>query len=93
MSRRSIHLDIPLVTQSDPGTENFGVANGQTMLRQILDPSLTGFVQHRWMRLKKNVMPEIAWSQFRRRFTPGFEAILQQGVDSGWYNPDNTLQL
>ncbi|KAG9311682.1 hypothetical protein JVU11DRAFT_7919 [Chiua virens] len=84
---------IPLVTQSDPGTENFGVANGQTMLRQILDPSLAGFIQHRWMRLKKNVMPEIAWSQLRRRFTPGFEAILQQGVDSGWYDPDNTLQL
>jgi hypothetical protein len=50
------------------------------MLCQMPDPSLTGFVQHHWMRLKKNVMPEIAWSQLRRQFTPGFEAILQQGV-------------
>ena len=57
---------MPLVTQSDPGTENFGIANAQTMLRQTLDPSLTGFVQHRWMRSNKNVMPEIAWSQLRR---------------------------
>ncbi|KIK91877.1 hypothetical protein PAXRUDRAFT_55494, partial [Paxillus rubicundulus Ve08.2h10] len=55
---------IPLVTQSDPGTENFGIANAQTMLRQMHDPTLaaSGFVQHRWMCTKKNVMPEIAWS-------------------------------
>ncbi|KAG6372510.1 hypothetical protein JVT61DRAFT_7616 [Boletus reticuloceps] len=85
--------DIPMVTQSDPGTENFGIANAQTMLRQMHDPSLAGFVQHRWMRTKKNIMPEIAWSQLRKRFTPGFEDLLNQGVDAGWYDPDNTLQL
>ncbi|KIJ06201.1 hypothetical protein PAXINDRAFT_92365 [Paxillus involutus ATCC 200175] len=84
---------IPLVTQSDPGTENFGIANAQTMLRQMHDPGLAGFVQHRWMRKKKNIMPEIAWSQLRRRFSPGFEALLEQGTQSGWYDVDNTLQL
>ncbi|KAG6371003.1 hypothetical protein JVT61DRAFT_10722 [Boletus reticuloceps] len=78
--------DIPMVTQSDPGTENFGIANAQTMLRQLHDPSLAGFVQHRWMCTKKNIMPEIAWSQLR-------EDLLNQGVDVGWYDPDNTLQL
>ena len=52
-----------MITQSDPGTENFGVANGQTLLRQIHDATLDGFVQHRWMRAKKNIKPEIAWSQ------------------------------
>ncbi|KAG6370501.1 hypothetical protein JVT61DRAFT_11414 [Boletus reticuloceps] len=83
---------IPLVTQSDPGTENFGVANAQTLLRQTLDPSLAGFIQHRWMRQKKNVMPEIAWSQLRRRFTPGFENLLDEGVNAGWYDFNNTLQ-
>ncbi|KAL4065979.1 hypothetical protein J3A83DRAFT_4190273 [Scleroderma citrinum] len=50
---------IPMVTQSDPGTENF----------------------------------EIVWSQFQCQFTPGFEALLEKGMDSGWYDPDNTLQL
>jgi len=49
-----------MVTQSDPGTENFGIANAQTLLRQMHDLTLEGFVQHRWMRTKKNIMPEIA---------------------------------
>ncbi|KAG6371947.1 hypothetical protein JVT61DRAFT_8961 [Boletus reticuloceps] len=84
---------IPMVTQSDPGTENFGIANAQTMLRQLYDPALRGHVQHRWMRLKKNIMPEIAWSQLRRRFAPGFEKLFDAGIQSGWYDPDNTLQL
>ncbi|KAG9312434.1 hypothetical protein JVU11DRAFT_6818 [Chiua virens] len=84
---------VPMVTQSDPGTENFGIANAQTMLRQMHDPALQGFVQHRWMRLKKNIMPEIAWSQLRRRFTPGFEEVLEKGIQAGWFDPDNTLQL
>ena len=52
-----------MVTQSDPGTENFGIANAQTLLRQMHDVTLEGFVQHQWMRTKKNIMPEIAWSQ------------------------------
>jgi len=82
-----------MVTQSDPGTENFGIANAQTLLRQMHDPTLEGFVQHRWMRTKKNIMPEIAWSQLRRRFSPGFERLLDSGLDAGWYDPDNTLQL
>ena len=45
--------DIPMVTQSDPGTENFDIANAQTLLLQMHDPTLEGFVQHRWMRTKK----------------------------------------
>ncbi|KAJ7214558.1 hypothetical protein GGX14DRAFT_550501 [Mycena pura] len=86
----SYHLDeieeteyMPLVSQSDPGTENFGLANGHTLLRQLHDPSLEGTLQHRWMREKKNVMPEIGWSQLRHRFTPGFENILDVGVNNG----------
>lgn len=82
-----------MVTQSDPGMENFGVANAQTMLCQMHDLLLSGFVQHRWMRSKKNIMPEIAWSQLRRCFAPGFEALLDEGVAEGWYDPHNTLQL
>ncbi|KAJ7773753.1 hypothetical protein B0H14DRAFT_3095982 [Mycena olivaceomarginata] len=73
----------PLVSQSDPGTENYGIANGHTMLRHLHDPSLSGTLQHRWMLKKKNVMPEIGWSQLRHRFTPGFEDILDVGVNNG----------
>ncbi|KIK92392.1 hypothetical protein PAXRUDRAFT_147444 [Paxillus rubicundulus Ve08.2h10] len=83
---------MPLITQSDPGTKNFGIANAQTMLRQMHDPALSGFVQHQWMR-KKNIMAEIAWSQLCCCFTPGFEALLEQGAEAGWYDTDNTLQL
>ncbi|KAI5991633.1 hypothetical protein EDD15DRAFT_2448524 [Pisolithus albus] len=83
---------IPLVTQSDPGSENFGIANAQTMLRQWHDSALEGTLQHRWMRTRKNIKPEIMWSQLRRRFTPGFESLLDDGVHQGWYDVDNTLQ-
>ena len=82
-----------MVTQSDPGTENFGIANAQTMLRQMYDLALQGYVQHRWLQLKKNIMLEITWSQLCCRFTPGFEAVLKTGIQSGWYDPNNTLQL
>ncbi|KAG1729360.1 hypothetical protein EDD22DRAFT_982663 [Suillus occidentalis] len=84
---------MPMVTQSDPGSKNYGIANAHTMLRQWHDPALQGTLQHRWMRSKKNVMPEITWSQLRRRFTPGFESILDQGVNEGWYDSNNTLQV
>ncbi|KAJ7932229.1 hypothetical protein B0H13DRAFT_2227784 [Mycena leptocephala] len=83
---------IPLVSQSDPGAENLGLANGHTMLRHWHDPSLEGTLQHRWMNEKKNVMPEIAWSQLRHRFTPGFEDILDRGIHNQWYDPNNLLQ-
>ncbi|KAJ7765932.1 hypothetical protein DFH07DRAFT_1014518 [Mycena maculata] len=82
----------PLVSQSDPGTENFGLANGHTLIRHFHDPSLRGTLQHRWMREKKNVMPEISWSQLRHWFTPGFEDILDIGVNNGWYDPDILLE-
>lgn len=83
---------MPLVSQSDPGVENFGLANGHTLLRHWHDPSLKGTLQHRWMSEKKNVMPEIGWSQLRHRWTPGFEDILDVGVNNGWYDPNNLLQ-
>ncbi|KAJ7191511.1 hypothetical protein GGX14DRAFT_506825 [Mycena pura] len=83
---------MPLISQSDPGVENFGLANGHTLLRHMHDPSLVDTLQHRWMNEKKNVMPEIAWSQLRRRFTPGFEDILDIGVNKGWYHPNILLE-
>ncbi|KAI6142101.1 hypothetical protein BKA82DRAFT_3985463, partial [Pisolithus tinctorius] len=71
---------IPMITQSDPGTENFRIANAQTLLWQMHDPALEGYVQHRWMRMKKNIKPEIAWSQLHCCFSPGFESLLDMAV-------------
>ncbi|KAJ7196546.1 hypothetical protein GGX14DRAFT_375956, partial [Mycena pura] len=37
---------MPLISQSDPGVENFGLANGHTLLRHMHDPSLVDTVTH-----------------------------------------------
>jgi hypothetical protein len=84
---------VPLVTQSDPGSENFGVANAQTVIRHRLDPSLSDTLQHRWMIKHQNILSEIKWSMFRRDWTPGFEAILDDGVNQGWYDVNNVLEM
>ncbi|KIK90744.1 hypothetical protein PAXRUDRAFT_151259, partial [Paxillus rubicundulus Ve08.2h10] len=31
--------------------------------------------------------------QLQCHFTPGFEKLLEQGTDAGWFDPNNTLQL
>ncbi|KZO89379.1 hypothetical protein CALVIDRAFT_491834, partial [Calocera viscosa TUFC12733] len=77
---------IPLITQSDPGTENYGMANAQTTLRQLLDPTLVGTLQHQWMRGHSNIKPEIFWSKLRRQWSEGWEALFQEGLDMGWYD-------
>ncbi|KAI5997616.1 hypothetical protein F5J12DRAFT_725221 [Pisolithus orientalis] len=87
---------IPLVTQSDPGSENFGIANAQTMLHQWHDPALEGTLQHQWMCSRKNIKPEIMWSQLCHHFTPGFESLLDNGVHQGcvlptFMNPEHKL--
>ncbi|KAI6002396.1 hypothetical protein F5J12DRAFT_906292 [Pisolithus orientalis] len=74
-------------------TKNFGIANAQTLLWQMHDLALEGYVQHRWMHIKKNIKPEITWSQLHCHFSPCFESLLDMGVDSGWYDPNNMLQL
>jgi hypothetical protein len=78
-----------LMTGSDPGSENNGIANCHTTIRQRLDPSLKGTLQHKWMFAKTNIKSEGGWAQFRAEIAPGFEDILQQGVDSGIFNIDN----
>ncbi|KAF7312964.1 hypothetical protein MKEN_00981000 [Mycena kentingensis (nom. inval.)] len=83
---------MPLVTQSDPGVENFGIANGHTLLRHSQDHSLVDTLQHQWKNEEKNIKPEIVWSQFRRRFVPGFQDILDFGVNNDWYSTSNLLE-
>lgn len=82
---------MPLITQTDKGSENFGIANSQTALRHWHDPTLEGTVQHRWTDKPNNVKPEILWSQLRRRFSPGFENLFEQGQLNGWYDPNDPL--
>lgn len=81
-----------LLTQSDHGTENYGIANAQTVMRQTLDPELLGTLQHRFMGGHKNKKPEIVWSVIRRNWAPGFETLFQMGVDHGLYDPQDPLE-
>ncbi|KAG9119732.1 hypothetical protein FRC07_005097 [Ceratobasidium sp. 392] len=82
---------IPLVTQSDPGSENFGVANAHTALRHLYDPSLQGTIQHRTMRGHSNIKSEILWKETRRHGSPGIENVLDLGLINHWYDPENPL--
>jgi hypothetical protein len=86
------NLALPLLTQSDPGSENYGVANAQTALRHRLDPTLEGTSQHKWKRKHQNVKPEIEWRKLRRRWSPGFEDKLDYGVNHDLYNPEDELE-
>ncbi|KZT50182.1 hypothetical protein CALCODRAFT_444920, partial [Calocera cornea HHB12733] len=86
-AKRLHGLCIPLLTQSDPGTENNGIANAQTTLRRLLDPSLEDTLQHQWMRGHSNIKPEIFWSKLRRQWSQGWEALFQEGLDNGYYVP------
>ncbi|KAI0686829.1 hypothetical protein BC835DRAFT_1309378 [Cytidiella melzeri] len=89
---RDLGYVMPLITQSDPGTENFGIANAQTSLRHLQDPTLSATLQHKFKANKGNIKPEIAWRRLREAWSPGFESLLQEGVCSGWYDPDDTLE-
>ncbi|KAG1824777.1 uncharacterized protein BJ212DRAFT_1444466 [Suillus subaureus] len=61
-------LDILMITQSDPGSENYGIANAHTMLHQMYDVSLQDTLQYWWIHTKKNVTPKITWSQLHYRY-------------------------
>ncbi|KAJ8084455.1 hypothetical protein PM082_003225 [Marasmius tenuissimus] len=84
---------VPVLTQSDPGTENYGIANSQTYIRQKLDPALKGTLQHKWMTKTKNVKPEIQWSVMRKVWTPEFEKLLEEGERLGFYAPNDPDDL
>ena len=81
-----------MLTQSDRGTENNGIANAQTLLRHRMDPNLEQTLQHKWMGGKRNIKPEIAWRMLRREWTQGFEDVMQMGLDNGWYTPEIMLE-
>lgn len=51
-------MAIPIVTQSDPGSENYIVTNIQTLIQHELNPSLLGTPPHRWKHNKANIKSE-----------------------------------
>ena len=77
---------------SDCGRENNGIANLHTTIRHQLDPSLHETLQHRWCIDKTNIKAEAMWSQLRRQWSPGFEDILDYGLNEGLYSPSNALE-
>ena len=85
-------IGVPLTTQSDPGTENNGVANVHTLIRHTLDPSLRDTRQHCFMRKHNNVKPESTWSLLHRDFTPGFQNIFDDGINQGFYDVNDPLE-
>jgi hypothetical protein len=58
-------------------------------MRHTLDPSLAGTIQHQWKAGHSNIKPEQMWARFRRIWTPGFEKLLEKGVEMGWYDVVN----
>ncbi|KIJ43066.1 hypothetical protein M422DRAFT_170377, partial [Sphaerobolus stellatus SS14] len=69
-----------LLSQSNPGSENYGVVNAQTFMHHSLDPSLSNACQHCFKR-RRNIKTEIEWSQYHFKFSPGFENLLDWGVN------------
>jgi hypothetical protein len=45
------------------------------------DPTLARTLQHKFRGQHRNLKPKIFWSQLRQRWTPGFEDILDYGVN------------
>ena len=72
--------DILIITQIDPGTENSGVANAQTVMHHCLDPSLASTLQHNYALGHNNLLSGKKWSIFCHDFCQGFEDILEQGL-------------
>ena len=83
---------ILIITQSDPGTENNGVANAHTVMQHHLDPSLANTLQHHFAHGHNNILAKIKWSVFCCDFLLGFEDMLEQGVQSGWYDMNDALE-
>ncbi|KAJ7769107.1 hypothetical protein DFH07DRAFT_866763 [Mycena maculata] len=87
-----LDMSLPVFTQIDPGNENNGVANVQTIMRQRLDPNLAGTLQHKWMTEKNNVKNEGNWSVMRADLSPGLEDLFEFGLQNGWYDVGNPLE-
>ncbi|KAJ7199908.1 hypothetical protein GGX14DRAFT_572338 [Mycena pura] len=91
--KRGIFYSIPLLSFSDTGKENNGIANCHSSIRQQLDPTLRGTLQHKWFYEKMNIKSEIGWAQVRQGFSPGFEDIILQGQVLGLIDFDQATPI
>ena len=82
---------IPLVTQSDHGTENYNIAYAHTSICHKLDPNLAGTLQHNFMRGHTNIKPGRAWGRLRDTWSKGFENMLNEGIKNQWYDTSNVV--
>jgi hypothetical protein len=55
-------------------------------MRQTLDPTLVGTLQHIWKTEKNNVKSEAKWSVMRADLSPGLEDLFQRDVFDGLYD-------
>lgn len=62
-------------------------------MQQSAYPSLRGTLQHHIRHRKTNIKPEIEWSQVCQHFSPGFEDLLDIGLNNDIYNPDEPLHM
>ena len=63
------------------------------MLPPVLDATLAGTIQHRFFRKHGNIKTEIFWSLFRRFFIPKFEQLIDDGVEKGWYDIGDPIEM
>lgn len=84
---------MPMLTQSDPGTENFGIANVQSTLCQMLDSSLSGTMQHIRLRKHGNIKPEVFWAGYQKQLATGLEPFISIRLEEGFFNPDTHIEL
>ncbi|KAG1891711.1 uncharacterized protein F5891DRAFT_1131539 [Suillus fuscotomentosus] len=66
---------------NDPGSENYGIANAHTMLRQYHNKALHGTLQ-----ASLDANEEECYARDHMN-------LLDHGVNSGWYDSNNTLQV
>ena len=53
---------------------------------------LDGSIQHRWFCKHRNIKPEIHWSNFRKDWAVGFQELLDEGVNKGYYDIGDPLE-
>ena len=78
--------------QSDPGTENVNMAYVLMALCHQMEPSKDGSIQHQWFCKHRNIKLEIHWSIFLRDWAVGFQALLERGVNEGYYDSGDPLE-
>jgi hypothetical protein len=65
------------------------VAYAHTHIRHAIDPTLAGTIQHSWKYGHSNIKQEQMWWRFRRTWVPGFERLLEEGIEEQWYDDVN----